>query len=114
MGGSVEAVKLVHVSGSVSCGTGRWSKWGCETGSPFATLLTTSSDVILLPESKQYWYEIPGYNVNSGEIVFTSFSNPLLLSSGQELRLWYNEDLKNQSEHDNGGNACAEVYVKYI
>ena len=114
MGGFAEAVKLVHVSGSVSCASGKWSKWGCGPGGPFRTLVTTSTNLILLPESKELTYRISGYDVNSKEIIFTKFSNLLCLSSGQELRLWYSSDLFNHSEHDNKGKSCADVYAKYI
>ena len=111
--GSVDAVKLVHVSGSVRCGYGRWSKWGCAGSPHLSTLITTSKNVILLPESKTPRYKISGYDRDSKEIVFEDLSNPLLLSSGQELRLWYAEDWLDQSESDNGGKTCADVYAKY-
>ena len=73
MGGFAEAVKLVHVSGSVSCASGKWSKWGCGPGGPFRTLVTTSTNLILLPESKELTYKISGYDVNSKEFIFTKF-----------------------------------------
>ena len=47
------------------------------------------------------------------EIVFDGFSNPLYLSSGQELRLWFTEDFYNRGEHNNAGTSCADVYAKY-
>ena len=112
--GSVEAVKLVHVSGSVSCGSGVFSNWGCSPGdATIHTVITTSSNVILLPESQQVWYNLPGYDTSSKEIVFTGLSSPLLLSSGQELRLWYAEDYNNQYEANNAGMTCADVFAKY-
>ena len=49
------------------------------------TFMTTSTDVILLPEGQSgEKYKIPGYDSNSTEIVFVGLSNPLLLSSGQD------------------------------
>ena len=59
-------------------------------------------------------YTLPGYDAQSSEIIFSGFPNPLHLSSGQELRIWYKEDLKNDSEFDNGGTSCADVFVKYL
>ena len=114
VGGSVEAVKLVHVSGSLSCRAGDFSMWGCEISDTLHTLITTSSDVILLPESKQVWYRLPGYNSTSKEIMFVGLTNPLYMSSGQELRLWYSEDFINYHESNNAGTTCADVYAKYI
>ena len=81
------------------------------------TVLTTSNDVILLPDfpELQTWYSLPGYNADSKEIVFKGLKNPLLLTSGQELRIWYSEDLQNAAtEDDNGGTTCADVYAMYI
>ena len=110
----MEAVQLVHVNGSVSYRSGDFSNWGCRVDNIIHTILTTSSNVILLPESHLRFYTIPGYTSNSKEIVFTGLTNPLLLSSGQELRLWYGEDFENRRESGNAGMSCADVYAKYI
>ena len=59
-------------------------------------------------------YTLPGYDAQSSEIVFSGFPNPLHLSSDEELRLWYWEDLIDQSEQDNGGTSCADVFAKYL
>ena len=32
------------------------------------------------------------------------------MASGEELRLWYGEDLANVFEEDNGGRVCCDVY----
>ena len=77
------------------------------------TLITTSKNEILLPESKQMVYTLPGYDADSEEIVFAEISKPLLLSSGQELRIWYSEDLT-AGESDNDGTSCVDVYAKYM
>ena len=121
VGGSVEAVKLIHVSGWVNCDVVHYnsSNWGCyatNVGTVIGTVITTSNDVILLPDfdGLQMWYTLPGYNPDSKEIVFKGFKNPLLLTSGQELRIWYSEDLQNDTKDDNGGTTCADVYAMYI
>ena len=116
-GGSIEAVKLVHLSGQVSCSqhANFWSKWGCSAKKNIIfVFLTDASNAILLPMSQNSRYTIPGYDAQSSEIVFSGFPNPLHLSSGQELRMWYEEDLKNDSEFDNGGKTCADVFGKYL
>ena len=120
VGGSVEPVKLIHVSGWVNCDVVHYSStnWGCratDVGTVIGTVITTSNDVILLPDfdELQVWYTLPEYNPDSKEIVFKGLKNPLLLSSGQELRIWYNEDLQNVTEGDNGGTTCADVYAMY-
>ena len=112
-GGSIEAVKLVHLSGQVSCHQPGSSKWGC-SGKHIFVFLTDASNTILLPMDQNSPYTIPGYDAQSSEIIFSGFPNPLHLRSGQELRMWYEEDLKNLHESDNGGTSCADVFVKYL
>ena len=117
-GGSLEAVKLVHLSGLVSCsgGKNKGTKWGCggkDAGKYIRVFITDTSKIILLPMAKHKRYIIPGYDSNSAEIVFNGFSNPLYLSSGQELQVWFAEDLYDRGEDNNGGTSCADVYAKY-
>ena len=120
-GGSVNAVKLVHVSDRVTCnvnavGDEAWSRFGCyKANKQLLTVITTSNNDILLPESNESMYTLPGYYADSKEIAFTDISTPLMLSSGQELRIWYGEDLTNDGgEQDNDGISCVDVYAKYI
>ena len=122
VGGSIQAVKLVNLSGQVTCARGRveaWSKWGC--GLPrsvghISVFLTDEYDFIVLPmgQSSPKAYTIPGYDAQSSEIIFSGFPKPLPLSSGQELRLWYGEDLRGVSEIDNDGRSCTDVFAKYL
>ena len=117
VGGSIEAVKLVHLSGQVRCSqqANFWSKWGCnEKENIIFVFLTDASNTILLPMGQSSRYTIRGYDAQSSEIVFSGFPNPLHLSSGQQLRMWYEEDLYDESEFDNGGTSCADVLVKYL
>lgn len=114
VGGSVKSVKLVHVSGFVRCRKNNTSasNWGCGRNN-IDTILTRSDNTTLLPDSQETSYQLPGYTPNSDEIVFADLKNPLILSSGQELRIWYGEDLVNGREIDNYGTSCADVYAKY-
>ena len=119
IGGSVKSVKLVHVSGEVACSTFNLlggSKFGCKSSPELYTFITTSTDDILLPEIDEILpaYTLQGYRPDSTEIVFTTISTPLRLSSGQQLRVWFGEDLRNVSESDNGGLSCVDVYAKYM
>ena len=59
-------------------------------------------------------YIIPRYDSNSTEIVVNGFPLPLHLSSGQELRLWYDEDFLNKTGADNVGESCAVVFAKHL
>ena len=120
IGGSVDSVKLVHISGDVTCAwfpgfANAWSKFGChKSSSELFTFITTANNDILLPESREFpsRYTLQGYHPDSTEIVFTNILNPLRLSSGQQLRVWYG-DLVDESEYDNSGSTCVDVYAKY-
>ena len=118
IGGAVNSMKLVHESGDVTCALiGGPSKFGCtKSSSELYTFITTANDDVLLPEihGSPSKYTLQGYHPDSPEIVFTNISTPLLLSSGQQLRIWYGEDLRDESEWDNGGSSCVDVYAKYV
>ena len=119
VGGTIEALKLVHLSGQVTCDgpSNAWSKWGCDKPDSVQYIhvfLTDTSNTILLPAGQSSRYAIPGYDAQSSEIIFSGFPNPLHLSSGQELRMWYEEDLRDLNEHDNGGTSYTDVFVKYL
>lgn len=117
VGGHIDAVKLVHLHGQVSCNVsrGRWSNWGCG-GENLMVFLTNSTDDILIPKEMdaQYKYRIEGYNSNSPEIIWKDFTNPSRLTSGQELRLWHGKDVMNKGEANNNGTSCTDVFALYL
>ena len=129
-GGSLLAIKLVHVHGYVTCDKSKvqhWSYWGCNAHSSVIgqvnVVITTSANSVLLPPSqfmgqslpKQYkWSKIPGYNSLSPELVLSVFSSPLTVTSGQVLRLWYGEDLVNFTESENDGTSCCDVFARFL
>ena len=115
--GHIDAVKLVHLRGKVSCkvSIGRWSNWGCGKEKLMA-FLTNATDDVLIPkvEGGDYLYQIEGYNSNSTEIIWKNFTNPIRLTSGQELRLWHGVDLVDKHEIDNNGTSCTDVFALYL
>ena len=112
--GSINAVKLVHLNGKVSCGKA-WAKWGCFPGrEKLRVFITDASNTIILPRAEGRFYRIPGYNSSSSEIIITDFQNPLYLSSGHDLRLWFGADLFDYDEDDNNGKVCTNVFVRYL
>ncbi|KAL9986697.1 hypothetical protein ACROYT_G000876 [Oculina patagonica] len=127
-GGKIAGFKLVRQSGYVSCTSAsvhHLSFWGCGTYAPLQNqvnvVITTSTNQIILPLSQFIqgsgaagkWSEIPGYNSMSPEIVLPFFS-PYTVSLGQQLRLWYGEDLVAYHEGDNVGRVCCDVYALYV
>ena len=127
LGGNLAAVKLVHLYGYVTCASwakASWSHWGCGicgVQDQINVVITTTANAngILLPPSQFIisaggkWYKIRGYNDMSPELVLSFFSHPHSVTSGQELRLWYGEDLMNTSESDNDGRVCCDVYALF-
>ena len=117
VGGHIDAVKLIHLHGQVTCDVskGRWWKWGCGVEN-LVVFLTNSTDDILIPEVEEgkYKYKIEGYKSNSSKIIWKDFTSPIRLTSGQELRLWHGTDLVNIGEANNIGTFCTEVFALYL
>ena len=115
--GHIDAVKLVHLHGKVSCNVskGRWSNWGCGTRN-LMVLLTNSSNDILIPkvEESGHRYKIEGYNSNSSEIIWKNFATPIRFTSKQKLRLWHSKDLVGTGEGNNDGTSCTDIYALYL
>lgn len=137
--GFVAAFKLIHTEGKgVTCEKddchsshtthGSFdSIWGCSTSHPYVgttplgTFITTPSKRVLFPREKfirnksmPTWYALPGFEPDSKFLVFHDFSNPEFLPYGQELQVWYGEDLADVSEADNDGKTCVEVFAWYL
>ena len=115
--GFLVRVKLVHLYGEIWCGPKwtPWFYWGCHWGK-INTVITNSSRFILLPRSetgsKVLGFQIPEYSPRSPELVFPDIQPRLPVVSGQEMRIWNNEDLLNDNwAGDNSGSVCVDVYV---
>ncbi|XP_028516101.1 uncharacterized protein LOC110243266, partial [Exaiptasia diaphana] len=125
--GLVVAVKLEYVSGEVRCvsNTAYNSRWGCgHYGSyinhPLNVVVTDRHNHVIFPKKEfivngGLWYWQPFVSdSNSRDIVFADFSTPFYLPPFEQIRVWYGEDLKNWSEHDNQGRVCINVYAKFM
>ena len=115
--GKISAFKLVHLRGSVSCRAvdNRFSYWRCDVGEFLNTFLTNSTNAVVFPQiSGINSYTLPGIWSNSSELTFKNVNVPLSVSKGQKFRVWYGEDLKDESETDNGGRACMDIYALYV
>ncbi len=67
-------------------------------------LITKTDNTVLLPGNKGSTHD--GRNSRS---TFVTFNNPLYLTHGQELRIWYKEDRMKWSEQDNHGSVFMYV-----
>ena len=128
--GKLAAIKLVHLYGYVACAAPHpeyWSYWGCadhpDTKNHVNVVITDAHNHIILPPNQLIvtgwlaagkWYHDVGHSSVSPELVLSVFSDPRHVSSGQEFRVWYGEDLVNFHEQDNGGKVCSDVYALYV
>ena len=112
----VSSFMLVHRSGKVTCNRRDFSYWGCDPKSGLLhAVLTDQNNKILAPDastvnSKYGYYTLAGYIPSSSVLVFCAPKKPHCVFANSELRLWYGEDLRGNSESSNGGKTCADVY----
>ena len=113
--GDISSFKLVHLSGRVSCSAhqNRFSNWGCDVGEYLATYLTNVRNKIVFPPvSGVNSYKLSGIWTNSTELTFNNLTVPMKVSTGQQFRVWYSEDLLDVSEQDNGGKTFSRCTFK--
>ena len=106
--GIVTALKLVHISGEVGCVSTARSKWGCSDPNIIATVITDDQNNVVFPEDRIYPYKIDGFGSNSPELMLNFFI-PLLVTAGQEFRVWYSEDLHGGGADNYPGPSCMKV-----
>ena len=91
---------------------------GCHRDNILSTLVTNHNNKIIFPSVKHIKkfernkdYFLQGFAGYLNTLVFaTDFvSKPTYMKNGQELRIWYGEDLADFSESDNSGTHCVEV-----
>ena len=58
------------------------------------------------------WYRLPGeHSKLSSSVFLANVGYPFRLINGMMLKVWYGEDLKGYTEHDNRGRVCVDVYA---
>ncbi|CAB4013674.1 Hypothetical predicted protein [Paramuricea clavata] len=110
------AMKMVHKKGRIGCVDSAYTRWGCSNSHPINIIVTDTRNKRIYPSPTLIsthtggWYDLPGYEANSPELVF---SDPgfRYLYKRQKMRIWYGEDLHNYTEGDNHGFTCMDVYV---
>lgn len=126
-GGNLQLIKLklVHLRGYVSCykyTVTYWSHWGCgyryKNPEYVLVVITNTRNEVLLPpsllrkSSTGDTFFVPGNTSQSPELVLSAF-NPLAVQTGQELRLWYTQDLLQTTSSSDGGRVCCDVYAQF-
>ena len=113
MAGKIYLIKLVHISGEVGCASHSKSKWGCANPTSIHTIITDKENNVVFPEDRVAdSYSLPGFTSNSPELVLT-LATPLVVTAGQEYRVWFKEDLINKYENNNVGPSCMKVLLKF-
>lgn len=113
--GKVITAKLVHISGYVANSRTIGGYWG-NPSRKLRTVITTADNYVVFPGNytPRETYILEGYSSTSSELVFPNASEPGYVTRGQELRIWFVEDLGNFSEGDNSGQLCADVFLFYL
>ena len=121
--GIIYTFELVHLNGSVSCNRKfPPSYWGCVH--PYfgeerllSTITFKNRSLLFLADYKKtgcdYHYKIKGVRVNETNLRFNILPSPISVFVGEEFQIWFTQDLMNCSEHNNGGQTCADVYALY-
>lgn len=120
--GLIRGIKLEHVSGKLTCDifhSYRANLWGCNSRTKsneavLSTVITDADNQVVFPanSNSSKVITVPGFNAAvSHVLVFTNFVYPNYFDKGQELRIWYNSDLLDFTEFDNGGIHCVNVYA---
>ena len=114
---------LEHVSGDLTCRkqvTRMTSLWGCGNadGGRIMTIITDDNNEVVFPAniniSKGVKFKISGVNAKTSKVlVFMNLGYPSYFKTGQELRIWYTEDLFDDDTKDNSGMHCVKAYARF-
>ena len=115
--GMLRGIKLEHISGDLTCHISvphKTSLWGCSTA--VLTLITDTNNQVIFPANigNTKLPKVPVYDAKTSQIlIYTNFAYPSFFVKGQELRIWYSEDLYDQHTDDNSGTHCIKVYAAF-
>ena len=130
--GFLTSLKLIHVTGHVSCDSNAPQhnrKWGCSRShptlgrTPFNIVVTAGKhNGILFPidlfmkdsKKESLWYDITDVDPDALELVLGDLSYPYYVTSGQELRIWLGKDYQNVGKVEVEGKVCFAVKGWFI
>ena len=126
--GYIESFRLFYMSGYLNCNIKNRnlnSNWGCnrlpnKVDNNFGTWITTTRDRngVVFPGSnistdKWKFYHLPGFSSTTSKSITMNVYRHIHVQKGEELRVWYGEDLFDTQDTDNGGRLCVEVWAKF-
>jgi len=79
------------------------------------TIITNAKKEAVLPSAGDisYFYSINGITHTSPALVFPDLPNKVSVSRRQELQIWFGQDWIDNSENNNSGTTCVDVYAWY-
>lgn len=78
------------------------------------TYVTDENRNKIFPDTPNYQNMIKNkINFNNADEIMLSVTSVMNVQEGQKFRIWYREDLNNQSEDDNSGEHCVYVDLTY-
>lgn len=125
--GFLHSLRFEYVDGEIGCTSDprRATNFGCEVHhlrDSFSIFATTSDDSVIFPtnDNNQFkgdrlFYEVIGKSGRDAKEFSLTSSEPTFFAKGDELRIWYGEDLWNRHDWDNGNHeVCVDVYGKIL
>ena len=88
-----------------------WETWALSTGLMEIWLFFSNIENVIF-HFPGLWYRLPGeHSKLSSSVFLANVGYPFRLINGMMLKVWYGEDLKGYTEHDNRGRVCVDVYA---
>ena len=113
--GTILTFKLVYKSEYVTCNSKNFpygSHWACNNQKKIGTIIINAENKVIFPHYyKNTSFMLPSYHRNSSKLIY--HLSPQMVYGGEEFRIWYQEDNRNQNEYDNAGSTCTDVYALY-
>lgn len=120
----VTSLKLVRISGFVTCDLKHQSSrsfWGCaayeSNSDKLLTVITNNLNQRILPQNEFITnlllleYALPYVTSLSAELLYKNFATPMVVTAGQEFRIWYGPDLQDNGEDNSEGKVYVDVYM---
>jgi len=121
--GFLGAMTFIHVEGELACFRDQRfaTNFGCDinknTRDAFSIFVTTSDNQIILPGNDNQlrrdhlFYEVVGASSRDAKVFTLQPDEPTFFNKGDEIRVWYGEDLWNRHDWGNGDSeVCVHVY----
>ena len=107
---------MEHISGDLTCSMSPQKRnlWGCDAD--VMSIITDANNEVVFPANidNPKRFKVPGFDAKTSQsLVFTNHAYPNFFIKGQELRIWYTEDLNDYTTSDNDGKHCVKVYAKF-